>query len=65
MPSTVIQSFIYIPEEKILRITFVTGTVYDYLNVAEELYLAMKSSFAKGIFFNEEVKGKYKCVKVK
>jgi hypothetical protein len=65
MPSTVISSFIYIPEENILRITFVTGTVYDYLDVPVETYEAMKASFAKGIFFNENIKGKFECVKVK
>jgi hypothetical protein len=65
MPSTVISSFIYIPEENILRITFVTGTVYDYLDVTVETYEAMKASFAKGIFFNENIKGKFECVKVK
>jgi hypothetical protein len=65
MPSTVIRSFIHIPESNILRITFVTGTIYDYLDVSVETYEAMKASFAKGIFFNEKIKGKYECVKVK
>jgi hypothetical protein len=65
MPSTVIRSFIHISQTNILRITFVTGTIYDYLDVPVETYEAMKASFAKGIFFNENIKGKYECVKVK
>jgi hypothetical protein len=65
MPSTVISSFIHIPESNILRVTFVTGSIYDYVNVPVEVYDAMKASFAKGIFFNENIKGKFKCVKVK
>jgi len=39
--------------------------VYDYKNVPEEVYLAMKSSFSKGSFLNQHIKGKYEFEKVK
>ncbi len=45
MPSTVISSFDYLNETSILRITFVSGLIYNYLHVPEEVYTAMKSSF--------------------
>ena len=48
----------------VLTITFVSGAVYDYLFVPEEVYLQMKSTVAKGIFFNQHIKDKYECVKV-
>lgn len=63
MPSTVIQSFEYNVESTILTITFTSGLVYDYLDVPESIYLEMKSSFAKGIYFNQHVKAKYRAVK--
>ena len=37
-----------------------TGKVYEYYKVPEKTYLDMKQSFSKGIYFNEQVKGKYR-----
>ena len=59
MPSTVISSFRYERASKILCITFVSGAVYEYKEVPEEVYLAMKESKSKGIFFNNEIKDQY------
>jgi hypothetical protein len=64
MPSTVIASFHYSTEKKILTVIFTTGKVYDYLKVPEDVYSQMKNSFSKGIYFNEYIKGKYKYRKV-
>ena len=64
MPSTVIASYTYNPVEATLTITFTTGKVYEYLNVPAEVIDSMKASFAKGIFFNDQIKGKYECRKV-
>ena len=64
MPSTVIASYTYNATEAILTIIFTTGKVYEYLGVPPEVIAAMKSSFAKGIFFNQEIKGNYKCRKI-
>ena len=47
-----------------LTITFVSGAVYDYLHVPEEVYLQMKATLAKGIFFNQHIKDKYECLRV-
>jgi hypothetical protein len=64
MPSTVIASLVYDPGKKILRITFVSGMVYEYLDVPEETYNAFRASGAKGVFLNREIRNKYAYKKV-
>ena len=64
MPSTVIASFKYDSDNHILQIRFVSGILYNYKNVPEELYDAMKKAFSKGIFFNEHIKDKFEFEKV-
>ncbi len=64
MPSTVVSKYRYYAKSQILRITFVSGTVYDYKNVPEEVYLEMKASFSKGTYLNENIKGSYKFEKI-
>jgi len=56
MPSTVIAAFNYYTDTQTLRIRFVSGIVYDYKNVPEEVYAAMKASFSKGAYFNLTLK---------
>jgi hypothetical protein len=57
MPSTVIDHFHYTPDTATLRITFVSGTVYDYKGVPEKVYQKMRAAPSKGKFFNEKIKG--------
>jgi hypothetical protein len=64
MPSSVIRSYQHDADKNILTITFVSGTVYQYLNVPESVYLKMKARISKGIFFNQHIKDKYEAVKV-
>lgn len=59
MPSTVIKRFTYDSEKARLYVTFLSGKVYAYLNVPEEVYEEMKAAFSKGKFLNENIKGKY------
>jgi len=59
MPSTLIKQFSYNTEQQILTIQFVAGPTYNYLNVPPELFYQMKNAFAKGIFFNKYIKGKF------
>jgi hypothetical protein len=47
-----------------LRVIFVSGLIYDYKNVPEEVYEAMKTSFSKGIYLNKHIKGHYEYEKV-
>jgi len=64
MPSSVISKMDYNPESEILRITFISGTVYDYKNVPSDVYAEMESAFSKGTFLNENIKGKFKFEKI-
>lgn len=65
MPSAVISSINYDAAKAILSITFVSGMVYNYLDVPGEVYHALKTSGAKGIYLNQHIKGRYKFEKVK
>ncbi|MET0394134.1 MAG: KTSC domain-containing protein [Chitinophagaceae bacterium] len=64
MPSTVIASISYDTTTATLRVRFVSGLVYDYKEVPEEVYRALKTSDAKGIYLNRHIKGKYLFEKV-
>ena len=63
MPSTVISSFHYDKVKHQLTVIFVSGTVYIYKKVPEEVYEEMKAAFSKGVFLNERIKGTYKYEK--
>jgi hypothetical protein len=65
MPSSVVASFSYKKETSILRVVFVSGSVYEYLNVPEWIYTNMRVSGSKGIFLNLQIKGKYVYRKLK
>jgi hypothetical protein len=65
MPSTVVARMDYDEATRILRITFVSGLVYDYLEVPKDVYVSMKESGSKGIFLNRNIKNKYHFRKVK
>ena len=64
MPSSVVAGFSYDSETLTLRITYVSGLVYDYLKVPERVYKEMKAYQSKGSFLNHYIKGKYKFRKV-
>ena len=64
MPSTVIHTMDYSAATRTLRIVFVSGLVYDYKDVPPEEYAALRSAFAKGIYFNTHIKNNYTCEKV-
>ena len=64
MPSTVIASMKYDVKTSVLRITFVSGLVYDYKDVPAEIYTQLKTSKSKGSYFNGHIKNKYDFEKV-
>jgi len=64
MPSSVIAYMSYDPEAHRLRVHFLSGAIYDYIDVPEEVYLQMKSAKSKGIFLNRKIKGKYSFDKI-
>jgi len=64
MPSSVILHFEYNQHKATLRVRFVSGVLYEYKDVPEETYRAMKKAFSKGTFLNQFIKGQYACERV-
>ncbi|SDG58636.1 KTSC domain-containing protein [Chitinophaga filiformis] len=64
MPSSVVYRMHYDKDTATLRIIFVSGLIYDYKNVPEEVYHAMKTSGSKGTYLNKHIKGHYEYEKV-
>ncbi len=59
MPSSVIDTIDYFPENLTLRIKFVSGLIYDYKQVPPEVFKSLKIAGSKGRFLNFHIKGKY------
>jgi hypothetical protein len=64
MPSTVIAHIEYDAGQQLLRIRFVSGAVYEYLQVPETVYDSLKGYREKGVFLNKFIKGKFPFKKV-
>lgn len=65
MPSSVVASIQYNPVTAMLRVVFVSGSVYDYKKVPAKVYEAMKDASSKGSFLNKYIKGTYPFRKIK
>jgi hypothetical protein len=65
MPSSVVANMEYDEKREVLRITYTSGKVYDYLAVPQQAYDDMKAADSKGQYLNYSIKGKYKYKKVK
>jgi hypothetical protein len=63
MPSSVIRAFSYDASRHKLLIVFQSGRRYIYQGVLEETYQAMMAAFAKGEFFNAEIRGRYSFIR--
>ena len=61
MPSTVIRRFDYRADSRELIVEFVTGRRYVYAEVPIEEAEAMRSAFAKGVYFNRRIRDRYAC----
>lgn len=59
MPSHVISRFVYDPAERDLWVEFTTGRKYVYSNVPEEVANALRSAFAKGVYFNSRIRDRF------
>jgi hypothetical protein len=60
MPSSVIRRFFYVPDTRELTIEFVTGRRYLYLDVPADEVEAFRSAFAKGSYFNRNIRDRYR-----
>ncbi len=59
MPSTVIAGIQYDAERQRLAVRFVTGRVYEYIDVPPHVARAFRSAFAKGTYFNTYIRERY------
>jgi lysyl-tRNA synthetase class 2 len=59
MPSSVIRSFKYDRERRALVVTFVSGKIYLYGDVPQNVFDAMRTAKSKGQFFNAHIRDHY------
>lgn len=59
MPSMVIRSFKYHPENSRLVIVFQTGRRYAYYDVPPDVHESMRAARSRGTFFNERIRDRY------
>ena len=64
MPSSVIRAFSYDASTNELLIVFQSGRRYVYQGVPEGTYRAMTAASAKGEFFNTEIRGRFRFLRV-
>jgi len=64
MPLSVVAGIKYDKLSHTLTVIYISGLVYDYKNVPEQIYAGMKTSFSKETFLNEYIEGKYEFKKV-
>ena len=64
MPSSVIRFFRYASDRRELTVTFVSGRVYVYEDVPDEVAAAFKNARSKGAFFNRQIRDRYACREV-
>jgi len=65
MPSSVVAAIRYDVRTSTLRVVYVSGSVYDYKKVPEEVYTSMKKASSKGEFLNKQIKPNYEFEKIK
>ena len=59
MPSTAIRAIDYDEPSRMLRVTFVSGAVYDYEDVPAETVEAFRGSGSRGRFFAYKIRPKF------
>ncbi|WP_222165199.1 KTSC domain-containing protein [Edaphocola aurantiacus] len=64
MPSTVVSSFHYDATRKSLVVVYLSGAVYEYMQVPQEVYERMQNAFSKGTFLNKYIKPHYRYRKI-
>jgi hypothetical protein len=57
--SSVIKAIEYNDTSHVLRVTFLSGKVYDYYGVPPECHDAFRRATSKGTFFNDFIRDRY------
>jgi len=59
MPSSVIRRFSYDEARRSLRVTFVSGDVYEYDDVPPQVHADFRAAFSKGQYFGPHIRDRY------
>ena len=62
--STSIVSIGFDADNATLEVEFVSGSIYRYRDVEEDVYERFRAAPSKGSFFNEHIKDAYLCERV-
>ena len=65
MPSSVVAAIRYDANTHTLRVIYVSGSVYDYKQVPEKIYMDMRTASSKGEFLNKTIKPNYEFEKIR
>jgi len=65
MPSSVVAAIRYDVTSSTLRVVYVSGAVYDYKMVPEDVYNQMKKASSKGEYLNKQIKPNFDFEKIK
>lgn len=65
MPSSVIRAFDYDAQAKRLKVTFVTGRLYAYLDVPKDIADALRAAGSKGEYFNRAIRDHFRCERLR
>jgi len=60
MPSSVIRSYRYDPTGRHLDVVFVSGRLYRYHDVPEDIYQGMRRAFSRGEYFNANIRERFR-----
>ncbi len=59
MPSKAIADIEYDGKSQRLKVAFVTGRIFEYIDVPAEVAASFRSAFSKGTFFNGYIRDRY------
>ena len=59
MSSNAVADIRYDQARERLTVTFVTGRIYEYVDVPVEVAASLQSAFSKGTFFNTYIRDRY------
>lgn len=62
--SRMIASVGYAAKKRVLEVEFLSGRIYQYFDVDQDIYYAMLKASSIGTFFNEHIKDEYAFVRM-
>jgi len=62
--SSTIEHFGYDRESQVLKVSFKSGTTYDYYDIPEQVFESLKIAPSKGQFLAQQIKGKYRYARM-